>query len=194
MRKVLASIAIGSGLVLAAPLFAAPPAAPAARDKAAAGADDQAGWTQRLDEAAARITSAQKSVDQLLGAKGRGAARRYPLGDAKAKYLKDLDDAQKELADAKRALPALLEEARRAGVPPGILDRYENLVVESAATADDDQADAEQQDEGYVESPDEGNAAPADKSYTGRNDKSYAAPKDEAAPPAKNDEGDEEPE
>jgi len=189
MKKVLASIAFGSCLVLAAPLLAARADAPAAKDKPAAKTadDEQAAWIQKLDEAAGRIESAQKQVEQLLAAKGRGAARRYPRGDAKEKYLKDLDEARKELADAKRSLPVLLDEARRAGVPNGILDRYESLAIESSAAADDeDAADAESQDEGY--------AAPADKSSAGKKDRSYAAPKDDSAPPAKNDEGEEEPE
>jgi len=154
MRKVLASIAFGAGLVLAAPLLAEP----AAKDKPAAAEEDLSGWTQRLDEAAARLASAQKQVDELLGRKGKGAARRYPRGDAKEKYLQDLDDARKELADAKRALPALLDEARRAGVPAGVLDRYEGLVVDSAATEEEDETYAEPQDEA---SPDEAKAPPA---------------------------------
>jgi hypothetical protein len=197
MKKILASIAFGCGLVVAAPLLAAPPAAPAAKDKPAneAGTDEQqTAWVQKLDDAAARITSAQKEVDRLLGAKRRGVARRYPLGEAKEQYIKDLESAQKELADAKRDLPALLEEARRAGVPVGILDRYENLAAETSVNEDDDQADAEPQDHGYTETGDQADPAPADKSYAGKKDKSYAAPKDDSAPPARNDDGEEEPE
>ncbi len=149
MKKVLASIAFGCGLVLAAPLWADPPAAPAAKDKAAkpTGEEEQAGWIQRLDDAAARVVSAQKQVDQLVDAKGRGAARRYPRGEAKEKYLKDLDAARKELADAKRALPALVDEARRAGVPNGVLDRYESMTVESSATDEEDESYGEQPDD-----------------------------------------------
>jgi hypothetical protein len=149
MKKVLASIAFGCGLALAAPLSAAPPAPPPAKDKAAktAGDEEQAGWVQRLDDAAARVVSAQKQVDQLFDAKGRGAARRYPRGDAKDKYLKELDAARKELADAKRALPALVDEARRAGIPNGVLDRYEGLVAESPAADDEDESYGEQPDD-----------------------------------------------
>jgi hypothetical protein len=37
-----------------------------------------------------------------------------------------VDAAEQELAEAKAELPALLEEARRAGVPPGVLREFED--------------------------------------------------------------------
>jgi hypothetical protein len=88
--------------------------------------DEEASWLRRLDEGAARLADAQRRVADLEGAKGRGAARRYPRGEAKEKYIEQLEAARAELAEAEEALPELVEDARRAGVPPGVLDRYEN--------------------------------------------------------------------
>lgn len=110
---------------LAAPALAQPGAV--APDAAAVASDDDPeGWVRRLDEAAARLATAQRRVAELEDAKGRSATRRYPRGEAKEKYLEQLAEAHSELADAKKALPDLLEDARRAGVPPGVLDRYAN--------------------------------------------------------------------
>lgn len=121
-----------------APAFAQSGAVdPDAGEAASTEEDEQAGWIKRLDEAAARLAAAQKQVDQLGGAKGRGAARRYPRGDAKEKYLDDLETAKKELADAQEAMPELIEEARQAGVLPGVLDRYENPDDAGVSDADD---------------------------------------------------------
>jgi hypothetical protein len=143
MKKVLVSLAFGLGVSLAAPALAQPPAAPAPDDAAAAQSseeEEQAGWVRRLDEAAARVVAAQKNIARLTDAKGRGAARRYPRGDAKEKYLDDLEAARKELAEAEEALPEVVEEARRAGVPNGVLDRYENPTsnVDDEGAGDED--------------------------------------------------------
>jgi hypothetical protein len=142
MKRALVGLVFGLA-VAAAPALAQPPAAPAPDDGAAADAseaDAQSGWIKRLDDAAARITAAQKNLDKLEDAKGRGAARRYPRGDAKAKYLDGLEAARKELADAREALPELVEEARRAGIENGVLDRYENFEpVADEPAADEDE-------------------------------------------------------
>jgi hypothetical protein len=112
--------------LLAAPALAQSGSAAPDPSASEAAGDDEAAWIKRLDEGAARIAAAQHEVQQLEDAKGRGAARRYPRGDAKEKYLDALAKAHTELQDAEEAMPELIEEARRAGVPPGVLDRYEN--------------------------------------------------------------------
>jgi len=142
MKKVLLSMALGLSVTIAAPLSAQPPAAPAPEGATAGtpnAGDDESGWIHRLDEAAQRLVLAQKNLDRLDNAKGKGAARRYPRGDAKAKYLDQLDAAKKELAEAQEALPKLVEEARRAGIPNGTLDPYEN--PSAIAASDDDDGD-----------------------------------------------------
>ncbi len=94
---------------------------------------------KQLDEARQRIGVAQRSLAQLEDAKGRGASRRYPRGDAKGKYLEDLKLAREEYEAARQALPDAVEDARRAGLPPGLLAPYEEAAeaASPAASADD---------------------------------------------------------
>lgn len=103
---------------------------------------------KQLDAAVQRLDDAHRRLAQLEGAKRRGAARRYPRGDAKAKYLEDLKQTRAEYEAARRALPDVVEEARRAGVPPGVLEPYEAAAeaASPAASADED-ADSEDSDE-----------------------------------------------
>jgi hypothetical protein len=155
-------------LVLALIAFAAAqPAAPRAEDTGASAdptavADEaseedaeRASWLKKLDEAKQRLDVAQRELDALENVKGRGASRRYPRGDAKGKYLEDLAAARTEYEDARRALPEVVEEARRAGIEPGVLDPYEQAAEAAApaanaddssrdddAAADDDEEDA----------------------------------------------------
>ena len=102
-----------------------------------------AGWVKKLDDAKQRVEAAQQELDKLTNAKGRGAARRYPRGDAKAKYLEDLKLTREEYEAARRALPDVVEDARRAGIAPGVLERYEAAAeaASPAASAGDDTAD-----------------------------------------------------
>ncbi len=97
------------------------------------------GWVKKLDDAKLRLEVAQRQLDELENAKGRGAARRYPRGDAKAKYLDDLKNTRTEYEAALRALPDVLEDARRAGIAPGLLEPYEAAAEAAvpAASADD---------------------------------------------------------
>lgn len=139
MKSKIPSIVFALALLWATPLLAQPPASPAPEEPAATAEEDsEAAWVKRLDEAAARLAGAQRQVEQLEGAKGKGASRRYPRGDAKAKYLDDLEAAHTELADARAALPELVEEARRAGIPNGVLDRYETAAEDAGVSDADD--------------------------------------------------------
>lgn len=133
----------------------APPAADASAE-ANDGDAEVARWAKQLDDAKLRLEVAQKQLDTLTNAKGRGAARRYPRGDAKAKYLDDLAETRTEYEAARRALPDVVEEARRAGVPAGVLEPYEALAEAAApmANADDVPRDGD-------EVEDESDATPA---------------------------------
>ena len=106
---------------------------------------------KQLEDARARLHAASQRVDELENAKGRGAARRYPRGDAKQQYLADLASAHAERSDARRALPVVVEDARRAGVPAGVLSDYEDE-AEAAMAADDD--DDSERSEGAYEAED----------------------------------------
>ena len=147
-------------LVLAFLAFAAvQPAAPRAEDTGASAdpsavADEateeeaeRASWLKKLDEAKQRLDVAQRELDALENVKGRGASRRYPRGDAKGKYLEDLAAARTEYEDARRALPEVVEEARRAGIEPGVLDPYEQAAEAAAPAANADDASSDEDDD-----------------------------------------------
>jgi TolA-binding protein len=110
---------------------------------------------KQLDAAKQRLDDAQRRLGELEGAKGRGAARRYPRGDAKAKYLEDLKQTRAEYEAARRALPDVVEDARRAGLPPGVLEPYEAAAEAASpvASADED-ADYEASDEDDADAED----------------------------------------
>jgi hypothetical protein len=125
--------------------LALPPRAVAeSNDEPAATANDAAddaegedsGWVKKLDDAKLRLDAAQRELEKLSNAKGRGAARRYPRGDAKAKYLEDLENTRLEYEAARSALPDVVEEARRAGIAPGLLEPYEAAAEAAAPAAD----------------------------------------------------------
>jgi hypothetical protein len=112
-------------------------------------------WVKQLDDAMQRLDAARRRIDQLENAKGRGAARRYPRGDAKAKYLEDLKLTREEYEAARSALPDVVEDARRAGLPPGVLGPYEAAAeaASPAASADGDTTDeATNEDDSDAES------------------------------------------
>ena len=104
-----------------------------------------AGWVKKLDDARLRLDAAQRRLEQLTNAKGRGASRRYPRGDAKAKYLEDLELTRTEYEAARRALPDVVEDARRAGITPGVLEPYQAAAeaASPAANAGDETTDEE---------------------------------------------------
>ncbi len=149
-------------LALAIPLATA---APASAQGAASIADESevevAGWVKRLDDAKARLDIAQHQLTGYENEKSRGAARRYPRGDAKVKYLEGIRNSAAAYEAARIELPALIEEARQAGIEPGVLDPYETaaaaavpvteLTDDAAAQAnpgDDDVEEADPGDEG----------------------------------------------
>ena len=138
-------------MAVAVPAVAEETAADSAAASAEANGDDAevARWVKQLDDAKLRLDVAQKQLDTLSNAKGRGAARRYPRGDAKAKYLDELARTRTEYEAARRALPDVVEEARRAGIPVGLLEPYESAAEAAApmANADDVPSDADEVEE-----------------------------------------------
>ncbi|MCU0670909.1 MAG: hypothetical protein MUF70_16390, partial [Myxococcota bacterium] len=140
-------------LALTAGLAAAPPASAqaGATDPGAASTeaeDETAAWMKQLEDARLRLRDASERVDRLENAKGRGAARRYPRGDAKAAYLADLAAARAERDDARRSYPDIVDDARRAGVPPGLLSDYEEEAETALAAAEADD-ETERSDDSY---------------------------------------------
>jgi malate synthase len=124
-------IGLGLGLGLAAPparLDAQGPAVPEPRPPEVADLDDAsaiAAWRRKLDEARDRRLIAQQRVEAAHDAYADWRQRRVPRGVRKEKLVREVSDAETELAEAQAAWQELAEAARRAGVPPGVLRDYE---------------------------------------------------------------------
>ena len=102
-----------------------PPAAAAPANPAGISAEEIEEWRQTLLEARERVDEAQEDVAgaQLAFRKARQRNRR---GNERGELLATLQAAEQELADAEAELPVLLEEARREGVPAGVLREFED--------------------------------------------------------------------
>jgi hypothetical protein len=111
-----------AALALAA-LAGMPPAATPADPASAAlpGDADGPGWQERIAEARRAVEQAQRRRETADAAVQRMRHRRKPRGDAREALFAERDEARAAQAQAERDLEALLEEARRAGVPPGWL-------------------------------------------------------------------------
>jgi chromosome segregation ATPase len=114
-------------LALAVPALAEEMASPAAAAEAGQiGTGEHDAWRERLFEARQRLENARVRFAEAQQAYQDARQRRYPRGDAKAELLAELERAEQELDRAETELPSLLEEAHRAGVPPGVLREFEN--------------------------------------------------------------------
>jgi chromosome segregation ATPase len=120
---------IGLALLVALPLAAAFAAAgdPAKPNEGAGVSSEEvaAAWEARLSEAQARLTTARERVATSERALTRARHRNYPRGEALDELVASAEEARKELAAAEEEFPELLEQARAAGVEPGVLRRFE---------------------------------------------------------------------
>lgn len=92
-------------------------------------ADNEEYWRQKSQAAQERIQSAEQRVNQLQSeineltrafyAEGDGVAQRPLIESERGDRLNALDQAKKEVEDAKVAAENLEDEARKAGAPPG---------------------------------------------------------------------------
>lgn len=92
-------------------------------------------WSERLNDAQMRLDLARQRVVEREAALSRARHREYPRGEALAEIERDLEKARKDLTEAERELPDLIEQARLAGVSPAVLLRFES--DEPAAGAGD---------------------------------------------------------
>jgi hypothetical protein len=118
-----------------APAAAEAPARAAAPEQSAVPDESQdwASWIQRLEESAQKLRDLRRIERQLQGEVDEAKIRRYPRGEDKARLLAALERAQKDRAEAEEQHPELLEQARQAGVPQGLLQDYEVLTETPAA-------------------------------------------------------------
>jgi len=102
-----------------------PPQAASPVNPAEITAEEIEGWRKTLTQARERVEEAQEEVAAAQQAY-RDARKRQRRGAERAELLAAREAAERELAEAEDALPGLLEQARRAGVPPGALQEFED--------------------------------------------------------------------
>ncbi len=88
---------------------------------AAPGGPDQSAWMNRIQQARARLSTAQDRYASAMVSYRQMKHRRRARGEQKLSILTQRKAARSELTAAQRELDALLEQARREGVPPGWL-------------------------------------------------------------------------
>lgn len=128
---------LGCALVVAA----APAPARAQAGASAAGSEsalpdesqDWASWIQTLDESARKLRELRRIEGQLQDEIDKAISRRYPRGEEKQRLLAAHERAQADLAEAEQQHPDLLEQARQAGVPQGLLQDYEDVAETPAS-------------------------------------------------------------
>ena len=102
-----------------------PPAATAPASSVGISTEKIEEWRETLVAAQQRVNEATEGVAAAQHAY-RDARKRRRRGAERADLLAAQGAAEQELAEAEAALPALLEEARREGVPPGVLRQFED--------------------------------------------------------------------
>ena len=83
------------------------------------GPDEHDAWVDRIHDAREAVEVARKRVETSRAAYSRMRHKRKERGERKRERAEERDRAVDDLAAAERRLDALLEQARRAGVPPG---------------------------------------------------------------------------
>jgi hypothetical protein len=107
--------------------------AAAAGNAAADESEDWASWIQTLDESAKKLRDLRRIEGQLQDEVDKAVSRRYPRGEEKQRLLAAHQRAQHDLAEAEQEHPELLEQARQAGVPQGLLQDYEDVAEAPAS-------------------------------------------------------------
>ena len=126
---------------------------------------DPAGWQQRLREARAVVARAQTRQTAAEAAYDRMRSRQYPRGEAKLAIEAERTAARDDAARAQQDLEELLEQARRAGVPPGWLRATEASPAAPDVSATEAARAADLPDEAPSADDDSERAAPADVPY-----------------------------
>ncbi len=112
-RQIVAAFLISLSLGL--PSYAASGVAPADVTPAS----DHDAWVERIATAQESMDRANQRYAKALQAYGRMRHRRRERGERKSAVLLEQANAVAEAAEARRALEQTVEQARRAGVPPG---------------------------------------------------------------------------
>ncbi|MBW2270641.1 MAG: hypothetical protein JRH16_18915 [Deltaproteobacteria bacterium] len=116
-------------LSLSLPSYAA--AGVRAADASAAAGHDA--WVERIASAQEAVDRANQRYENAVRTYGQLRHRRRARGERKAAILVEQEAARAGVAEAARSLDQTLEEARRAGVPPG---RVREALARSRAPAE----------------------------------------------------------
>ncbi len=119
MMKRLSTLAIFALLLCTSggPLFLAPSPAQAEEGEERG----EAYWRQRQHTLEDNVARSEIRAEEARNAFTLMMSRNYPIGDRRAEIREERDASEQALAEARAALDAFPEEARRAGVPPGWL-------------------------------------------------------------------------
>ena len=94
-------------------------------------------WVDRILAARETVERARERVERSRTAYSRMRHRRKERGERREERREERDAALEALAAAEQALEALLEQARRAGVPPGwVREAMEGFEKSPAAGVD----------------------------------------------------------
>lgn len=81
-------------------------------------------WKERLGSARRELLAAQKELEHANAAYAREVREAQAPADANSAVASNLEQAEARLLRARQALSPMIEEARRAGVSPELLDLY----------------------------------------------------------------------
>ncbi len=94
---------------------------------AVAATEDWSTWIGELEKSAQKVRSLRETTAALEADVSRMRSRRYPRGEERARLEAAYERARTQLEEAETAHPALLEQARQAGVPQGMLQDFEEI-------------------------------------------------------------------
>jgi hypothetical protein len=143
------ALACALALAAAAPAAAedtgrapAPARAGASAEKAGGEeAMDWPAWIEQLETSAGKVRGLRRTVAKFQAEVSAMISRRYPRGEEKERLLTAQARAIEDLAEAEAQHAELLEQARQADVPQGLLMDYEDLEEMPAADAADSGSD-----------------------------------------------------
>ena len=82
-------------------------------------------WRRRVAEAHQAVAEAELRAETARNTYQDWRQRKYPRGVRKEELVREVADAEEAVREAEAKFAALLEHARREGVPPGVLREFE---------------------------------------------------------------------
>lgn len=82
-------------------------------------------WRERISAAYQQVADAEMRAETARNTYQDWRQRKYPRGMRKEELVREVDDADKAVREAEARFASVLEEARRSGVPPGVLRDFE---------------------------------------------------------------------